>query len=259
MAEVIVFDSDGVLLDSAPEGIVVAANVLKETGPDNRIMTLDHALREFPGADRAITDYRPFLQKGFEYLTLCGYLHRNRPIVQDRAQFLEAVGEFEQQLGKSRYALLVDLFYSTREAMQRETPLEFSQLFLPYEHVSEIWKSAHDHAEVYVSSQKPQTFDQLNAHGINIEPGRIYHMNNPPESTKVDHIRLISTRTGVGVDQFVMINDSVPEIQEMHEALPDVKLICASWGYNTAAQRDLAVQLGAKVLNREELMEMLRS
>lgn len=247
---------DGVLTNSAILGGIEAVNALRGTEPSNRILSLEATELAYPGFEKAINQYRPFLVHGHEFLAICAHFRETSPNVESREQFETEVAKYRDKVGDSEYNQFCLAFTDVRSCLPYEHSQEIINLLIVYIGIRNIINAAKENGPVYVSSSNQMAQKRLKMLGFDINEENIFTKATHGKK-KADHLREIAEREGVGLEDITMIEDSLPEVIRLHDL--GVNLVMAPWGYNTEKQQEAAARLGATVLDQENLLELIRS
>ena len=253
---VYVFDMDGVLTNSAILGGIEAVNALCDSKPGNRILSVAAAESAYPGFEKTIDRYRPFLVYGPEFIPICTHFRETSPIVENREQFEAEIAKYKNKIGNTEYESLWNAFSDVRSSLPSEHPNEVIGLLIVYKNLRDIVNAAKGLGPVYVSSSNQMARKRLEMLGLGFDQENIFTKATHGK-TKEEHLNEIARREGVSLTEIIMVEDNLSEIYKLHHL--GVNLVMAPWGYNTKNQQEEASRLGAIVLNQESLLERIRS
>ena len=241
----ILFDFDGVLIDSLDEVAITSYNAALEENLTE--------LKQLPG----------------NYLQL---FRANRHHVQPAGDFLVfAFWCFEQSEGEHNNLLALNefnqlLLKETRTTGER-TELFFKARARFIENELEKWLALHntmrpisDHLEEFgqsliLTNKNRHATEQLcHFFGLPFSSENIY--TGDKGSTKIENFRRIQQR--FPGEQFVFIDDSIKNLVEISKAFPDRKLLRvlhASWGYLGPADAEHAKSLGISSINQTDFIK----
>jgi phosphoglycolate phosphatase-like HAD superfamily hydrolase len=224
-------DFDGVLCDSAVETGVAGWKAAIQLWAD------------MPATDippRAMTDqfrqFRPQLETGYETIIFMRLLHEGMALESLMANF-----EHEKQLFLTRYNLdpddLKQLFGQTRDHWINQDEQQWVNLNPLFSGVAEKLKRLENQSPWYIVTTKQERFVKqiLEANQITLPVERIFGLDrNASKETILTELLQTHQHT-----QLFFVEDRLPTLLKVanNPQLKSIKLMLASWGYNTALER----------------------
>jgi len=245
-----IFDFDGVLIDSAKEACVSAYNAVHET-----------EIRDFADLPGPLTGL--FFKNIFHFYnpytlySLVAWCSENYETNSDKIMTRD---EFKAYLEVSNLdpKVISPYFYSVRKKFMLSFPEEWVKMNTPF---MPLWNA--------LQSSKPETIIILTAknksavlklshnYGLMIPEENIYAGDN--NTTKVENFRLIQER--FPNEEFEFIDDHLVNLKALDSVFnlkeKQVNLILCNWGYGDPEDLVKAKELGYEVLAQEEVIERI--
>jgi FMN phosphatase YigB (HAD superfamily) len=248
----ILFDFDGVLVDSLNEVALTAYNAA--TG------SLLTSLSEIPGAPVALFKRNRFhVQQIGDAITLMNWCI-------DRHQFesIETLSMEEYRtIASGDTATLnarTNLIYETRKRFIERDEKRWLSLHQPYQPLWNELVKGHDCVYVILTNKNHDATLRLCRHfGLDINTNDIY--SGDRGTTKVENMQQIQTR--FGIEHVSFIDDSVKNLKdldlEFNQEEKILSLILADWGYTGPDDARIAREFGYPVFNQTDLILLMGS
>ena len=243
----IVFDFDGVVCDSNDECQVVSWNAWREINGEPGDVT---DVQEFTAAELSrFRSLRGYVRGAAEYYVV----HRSAAEgidIGSQRQFEQLSVEWAE--GLAGYKMV---FYAARERLRGTNPEAWLSLHRMYPQVVEVVAGAHRRGCLYVATlkDKESVLRLLKSQGIELAEDRVYDQAEIHD--KLDALRRIAEREGVGLARLTFIDDNVFHLLPPLEA--GVACYLAEWGYHTAEHLDVASRYGLPRVGLDQLHMLL--
>lgn len=234
----IVFDFDGVIVDSLEECYLVAVKTYNSLGGNIKLSKKSKLLYK---------KYRPYLRITEDHIPALKMIERGV----FRKDFMKKFRKrFKEEVE------FVKRFYEIRKELQKENIRKWIRYHKPFPNVIDIIKRNERDWNIFISSTKDKEsiFKILRALGIKIPIRKIF--SREFSNNKVDHIKAISKIEKISEDKILFIDD-VLENLEMVKKKTKAKVALASWGYTTKEHIKFAKKSGIEILSLNNLEEKL--
>ena len=246
----LIFDFDGVLINSLDEVTLTAYNAV--TG------TQVTSLTELPTALVGLFQHNRFhvqaIGDAILLMTWCLNNYRNQS-----EQILNS-HEYENIISDAK-ASITDrtlLIYETRSQFIANEPECWLALHQPYQ---PLWGELVQRPEyvfiILTNKNRDATLRLCQHFGLNIQATDVYSGDHG--TSKVENMRQIQKR--FAVQPFYFIDDSVKNLRELENSLnvgnKMIRLLLASWGYTGPWDEKIARQYGYPVINQNDLIVLL--
>ena len=234
MQPLVVLDFDGVICDSAPENAATAWHVCQFLWPE-----------DFPSgavpesAIRRFCAVRPYMETGYQAILMTRLMQENAP----EEQYTDGLADWQPRnlarLGLTKPELQ-KLFGAERDRwIAADLPgwLSYNRY---YDGAAQVLRSLRERARVMILTTKERRFVQqlMRREGIDFPAEDIYglHQIVNKETTLAQFV------AGGEYRPVTFVEDRLATLTRMFddERLAAIRLAFATWGYTTAAQRDLA-------------------
>ncbi|MEM5868876.1 MAG: NUDIX domain-containing protein [Candidatus Aenigmatarchaeota archaeon] len=231
----IVFDFDGVIVDSLDECFLVSVRAYNEIGGNIKFSKKAKLLYK---------RYRPYLRVTEDHVAALkmienGVFDKNY-IKNSRTKFKKEKKEF------------VKKFYEIRREIQKEDIEKWISLHRPFENVVEFIKRNERMANIFISSTKDKNSIIKILKSLNIKIPKTKIFSREFSNDKSKHLKAISKIARIPERRIIFIDD-VLENLEMIKRKSNAKLALASWGYVTKENIRIAKNMGIKILHLEKL------
>lgn len=235
----VVFDFDGVVVDSIDECFLVAVSAYNKMGGKIKLTRESKNLyKKYRAYLRITEDHVPALkmiEKG---------IFKKDYIKNSRNKFNKEKKEF------------VKNFYETRRELQKNDIKKWISLHKPFEEVINLIKRNEKKWNIFISSTKDKNSIAkiLQSFGIRISSKRIF--SREFSNDKSEHVKAISKLYKIPESRIIFIDD-VLENLEMIKRKSEAKLALASWGYTTKEHINIAKEKGIKILHLKKIEKEL--
>ncbi len=248
----IIFDFDGVLIDSLDEVALTTYNAATEN--------LFTSLSEIP--DAAVTLFkrnRFHVQQIGDAITLMNWCidrHQSKSTgTLSKAEYQNVVSGATASLNAR-----TNLIYETRKRFIERDKKRWLSLHLPYQPLWNKLIKGDECVFVILTNKNHDATLRLCRHfGLDIDSTDIYSGDHG--TTKVENMQQIQSRFGIEFVSF--IDDSVKNLKELdHEFNQEKKmlsLLLADWGYTGPDDTRIAQELGYPVFNQTDLILLMES
>lgn len=235
MADVVCFDFDGVICDSAPETALVAWRAGEAFWPGRMG-------EPPPDLAERFARVRPALHTGFEAIPLLRLAfdgeHDEATILRDFPALRDA---FMAREGLTTEAL-AEAFGTARDRLIAEDPGEWQRVNRFYPGMAALLQAAVARGPVFIITTKGERFVPLllEPNGVSLPPERIYGLERAQPKPAI--LRGLLEHPDCRGRTMHFIEDRYDTLQQViaEPALGAVRLYLADWGYNTAPQREEA-------------------
>ena len=245
-----IFDFDGVLIDSLNEVALTAYNAA--TG------SLFASLSEIPANPVASFKRNRFhVQQIGDAITLMNWCIDNH-------QF-----DSTDVLSKDEYRTIItgdsdslnartNLLFETRNRLIERGEDQWLSLNQPYQPLWNELIRRHDQANVILTNKNHDATLRLCRHfGFNVNPKDIYSGDHG--TTKVENMYQIQTR--FGGEDFAFIDDSIKNLEELelefNQEKETLSLVLADWGYTGPDDAEFARESGYLVFDQSDLIQRI--
>jgi len=236
--KVIALDFDGVIADTENECYIISIPAFRRMGEE--IEDNNRVRSEFRKA-------RPYVKHADCYYTVL-------KILQDPKANFDTItfSEFAKMRDKNkeRGKEFHKLFYEERAKLQQNMD-KWVELNPPYAGIPKIINMLMKSFHVVIVSAKDKNATKLllDSYGLHIEDENI--LAKEFSMDKKYQMRFISDKFHVPFYKIIFVEDNLEQLLNVKEL--GVKLVLASWGYNTEDQRKEAEKLGISVAMPESL------
>ncbi len=225
-----VLDFDGVICDSVIEtgisGWKAAAHIW------------DDMPAAFPGQDlhNRFRCLRPFLETGYEAILIIRLLYSGEKVDAIMADYADKT---QSLLASSKLDInyLKQLFGKTRDQWIEDALDDWISMNPLFDGVAEKLNNLGKHSTWYIVTTKQERFVKkiLDTHNIHIPDDRLFGLEH--NMSKED--MLINIMEKHPQDQLILVEDRLPTLWDVanNPKLQEVKLLLASWGYNTLEEK----------------------
>ena len=245
-----IFDFDGVLIDSLNEVALTAYNAA--TG------SLFTALSEIPDAPVALFKRNRFhVQQIGDAITLVNWCIDNHQF--DSTEVLSKDEYRTVTTGDSdSLNARTNLFFETRKRLIDRGEDRWLSLNQPYQPLWNELIKRHNHTYVILTNKNHDATLRLCRHfGLNVDPKDIY--SGDRGTTKVENMHQIQTR--FHSEEFSFIDDSVKNLRdldlEFNQGKKTLSLVLADWGYKGPDDARFARESGYMVFDQSDLIQRI--
>lgn len=236
--DVICFDFDGVVCDSAPETALSAWKGCRELWPEGPEFS--------PDLQERFCRLRPVMHTGFEAIPLMRLLETDA--ADEAALFADFPAQRDALIQSEglETARLQAIFGGMRDAMIAQHRDEWLRWNRFYPGMADLLAAALGRHETYIVTTKQERFVTLLLEhaGVSMPTDRIFGLER--RRAKPEVLLELSADEGRRGRTFHFIEDRVDTLHDVMATagLEAVRLYLADWGYNTPAQRDGAARTG---------------
>jgi FMN phosphatase YigB (HAD superfamily) len=246
----LIFDYDGVLLNSVDEMAVTAYNAVSGG--------LATSLEELPGNAAGLFKTNRFhVQPAGDAITLMRWCvdHADRP-----ADYRLKADEY-RVLRDSAVAPVVERtahFFATRRRFVDFEVHRWRSLNSVYQPIWDtLRKKGAERVIILTNKNREATLNLCHHFDLSVKPENVYSGDHG--TTKTDNLKQIQRRFGRMEHTF--LDDSIANLRELDEAFngesPMLTLLLASWGYTGPDDEDIALKFGYASVTQGEVIERL--
>ncbi len=242
MIKLVVFDFDGVIIDSAHECFVVCQEIVKRLG----WKSIDKLEKQFLEA-------RSFVLAAED----CYYIVRsfNDNLNIDFSNLTQE--EFEKLKLKLNgdFQGFVKLFYEIRYDMQKKDIENWLKLHRLYPGVKEAFSDISKKYKIAIATTKDKksALDLLKANGLYIKENQI--TGRELAHDKLTQLKILSKNLNIKPEEIFFIEDMLQNLKPCLDI--GCKGALVSWGYSNKAQQEEAKKLGIFVLKPQDLIKQI--
>ncbi|MBU5678862.1 MAG: NUDIX domain-containing protein [Candidatus Aenigmatarchaeota archaeon] len=231
----VVFDFDGVIVDSLDECFLVSVRAYNELGGNIKLSNKAKLLYK---------KYRPYLRITEDHLPALKMIENG---IFDKDYIKNSRKKFEKK--KKEF---VKRFYEIRKEIRKEDIKKWISLHKPFENVVKLIKRNYKRWNIFISSTKDKNsiVKILRSLGIKIPENKIFSREFSNDKSK--HVKMISRISKIPEEKIIFIDD-VLENLKMIKRKSNARLALASWGYTTKEHEKIAKEMKIKVLQLEKL------
>jgi len=246
---VIIFDFDGVLIDSVSETCITAYNAA--TGE------LKTSAKELPeGYLEVFLNNRYHVQPAGDFLPFtkwCIENRKNSSLTLSRSEFQKIVATNSDKSLTDR----TELFFEARERFVQQDPQYWVSLHRPYEPLWSRLQNSDPTSIVLLTNKNKNAVIKITSHfGVKLAAENIY--SGDKGVTKIQNLRSITER--FATSPYAFLDDSYYNLIELKNSTPDnVPFLwyLATWGYVGPNDANLALAEGITPLTQDELIKHL--
>jgi FMN phosphatase YigB (HAD superfamily) len=248
----LIFDYDGVLLDSVREIAVTAYNMLKGTIVTRLDQLPQNALERF-------LRNRFHVQPIGDAPVLMNYCLEIGEVESDKLMSPEEYDEILKAVNEP-VAARTTRFFETRNLFIAKDLKAWTELNAPVQPLWQIMIEKPTENLVLLTNKNREATISLSKHfGLRINNDNIYSGDHG--TTKIDNMTQIMQRFGMPIYEF--IDDSVKNLREIDEHFnkkeKTISLIFATWGYTGPDDARMAKDFGYQVVTIDEFTEKLKT
>ncbi len=242
--KVIALDFDGIISDTENECYIICIPAFRRMG---------EVIDDNPYVRSEFRKARPYVKHADCYYTVL-------KILQDPKASFDTISFSEfakiRNKNKERGKEFHKLFYEERAKLQQNMN-EWLKLNPSYSSIPKIIKNLMNmfHIVIVSAKDKKATKLLLESYGLHIGDENI--LAKEFSMDKRDQMRFISDKFHVAFDKIIFVEDNLEQLLTVKEL--GVKLILASWGYNTEEQKKETKKLGISVATIENFERIVRS
>jgi len=248
VVKVWVLDFDGVICDSTDECMMVSWNAYAEVKGERKKR---YKISEFTDEERRLfRKYRPFVKTAEQYLIIEENFNAGRFTI-DPSLFLSS-----EVRGKG-FEDFSEVFYRERADLVEKDPISWLMLNKIDKRIANTISLLDMDERVYIATLKDGGSVRriLEGNGIFIGSSRIY--DNSVISNKLDALRDITSRTGLGREAVFLIDDNMEHLVSSYRA--GYQTFLALWYTEMETFARLAKEMGIAVLDSvEEFVDVAR-
>lgn len=244
MSTMPVFDFDGVLFDSNPETCVSAYNTI--TGE------LAKSYGELPDEYIELFNLnRSRAKNAGDMCSLAKWALANL----DFEKRILARDEFQQLVLSPNTEDLGPAFFSKRNDFLNADRDSWLSLMSPYDKLFQYLISAKASPLIVTYKNREAVLELCNHFGLHLDNEKLF--TGDGSTSKITNFNEL--RRKFPAENYVFIDDAVKNLVQLNEGLDfKVDYVYASWGYGARDDEEYAVELGFKVMDEEQVIEMLK-
>lgn len=226
--KVIIFDKDGVLIDSVEEVFNIAS--------------ITYGLKENPKNLEKFKQLFPFVRDADDVYAVIKMIEENKNI-------------FSENYNKKEAMKFRTKFYETRDYLIRHSFDEWITMIKPFKFSINALNELSKNYEISISttSDLKSTEEECSKFNINVKKENMY--TNQISTNKIEHFKLILKKTGVNFSDMFFIDNN---IEQLKFAKPlGIKVALARWGSNELQNKE-ANALNIDVLEKDNILEQIR-
>ena len=240
--KLIVFDFDGVIVDSVHEAYIVCLKAFERMGGK---------LNESPSLEENFLKARAFVIAAEDFFCILKTIENEGTNFNqvDQEKFDELKEKYKE--GEKEFA---KHFYDVRKELQEKDFEQWCQLYSAFPQAEEIKKIAKKHKTIIgTSKDRNSTFLLLQRMGFDYKKGDITGREMGIEKT--EQIQKVREKFSLKPEEILFIEDmfeSVYKVQQM-----GVKSALVSWGYSNEKQKEEAKKLGITIIKELDVEEQI--
>ena len=258
-ADILALDFDGVICDSAGECLFSAHAALMLAKDERTAAGLEDIPLEWR---ERFYQMRPFIRDGKDYLMILYFLDKEVPIVSqddfDR-ESRERRDEVCKLTGVADEAGLEDYFQTTRREVRAKDEAAWLDLNPLYPQMLEGFAARQGNFDsVFVTTSKPSdaALRILRHNRVDIPESQVFGNDRVKKTVaKNGHMVKVSEVTGTPLVRIHFLDDQVSHLKPAMEL--GVQCYLAVWGYNTAEQKQQSREIGAAMLDEDQVVEWM--
>jgi len=149
-------------------------------------------------------------------------------------------------------------FFEKRKVVMAKDPVAWAETNKPYQPIWSALQKAGAHRVVILTNKNIQAVLELARYfGLNLEQKNIY--TGDDGTTKIENLQAIHTR--FKKDRYLFVDDSLGNLKELEHEFSSapfrLELALGAWGYLGPDDRNTAVNIGYRVLEQQDLIDLL--
>jgi len=244
--KVIVFDFDGVIVDSVCESFLISIDVYNEMGGN---------LEKSKKNEETYKKARHFVKHDECNYTLFRMIEKNPDIDFDNVM----QEEFDAAKGRDSQKAVVFAakFREHRDKMRQEDLDGWISIHAPYSGVPEAINEISKSHKIFLATARDKRSAELilAKYGIDIKPENI--ISRDVSTNKGIQLKFICKNFGVEMNNIVFIEDMYEQLKPLKEL--GIIRAMAEWGYSTEEERRNAEKDGIRLVKKGELLNFVRS
>jgi HAD superfamily hydrolase (TIGR01509 family) len=233
MTAMVVFDFDGVLVDTIEECLTMAFTTARRLAGQS----VEPPPREVAESFLA---HRHLVGPPWQYAVLLECIARGE--IPDAAGFALLSSEREVAL-----AGFTDAYFAARTELSADQPRWLSTM-RPYDAALRVFREQHEQGAWILSTRDAASIEKILRHFTGVVPRQLPRAGPRPKwETLVD----VARRTGVPEQRILFIDDHLPHVLPAKQRGISAQL--ASWGYLGPSDLDDAAAAGVRCLSLDEL------
>jgi phosphoglycolate phosphatase-like HAD superfamily hydrolase len=233
----IVFDFDGVVVDSAHECYIVAMKTWELMGRKIAVKNSEKIFR----------DARPFAHFANSFYCVLTLMSQKKKITEE---VIDKILENDDA-----YKEFHKLFYHQREEMKKRDMKKWLKLHTAYPGIVSAIKKLSKKYGVFIASAKDKAsvMNLLESFGLNIDKENI--IAKEFSTNKAEQIKFLSEKHHVPLSNMIFVEDYVNNAFKVKGI--GVKVALVEWGYSTPEQRKRAKEMGMPIIKSGKIAEQL--
>lgn len=247
-------DFDGVIVDSADEGLFTAFCAYKKLNPKTGIFGGNLKLHDFKtiikkykSQYKRFRTYRTYLRTALDYYYILYFI--------DQKINIKNSSEFEKELKKvpADKKKFIEEFYGIRDKLMREYFEEWVKLEHVYPHMTNLFSKLQDNIYISTSNRKSTILKTFSHFGMKIDPLHIF--DNTASLDKKEHIKQIKEIENVDYSDITFVDDQLNHFYNLRHLR--INCILAGWGYINGEQIRKARRIGIKIATTNNLINII--
>lgn len=247
-------DFDGVIVDSADEGLLISFQAYKKINPKTEIFGRNLNLHDFKVIAKRYESqykkfriYRAYLKTALDYYYILCFI--------DKKINIKNSSEFEKKSRKvsADKKKFIKEFYGTRKKFIKEDFEEWIKLEPVYPHMSNLFSKLQDNIYISTSNRKSTILKTFKHFGMKINPEHI--LDNTLSLDKKVHIKRIKKIENVNYSDIVFVDDQLNHFLNLKPL--GINCILAGWGYINGEQIRKARRMGIKIATPNNFINVI--
>ena len=251
---ILVMDFDGVIVDSADEGLLTGFGAYKSFSPKTKLfggnLNLDSfkvRINKYRMQYKEYRYYRIFLRTSLDYYYILYFIDK-KIAIKNSSDFAEKSKKVP--IDKNKF---VRKFYSTRNGLMRDDFQEWAKLEPVYHHMKKLISSAQGSFYISTSNRRSTILKTFRHFGIKINPMHVF--DNMSGLDKRKHIAKIRKIENVNYSDITFVDDQLSHFLNVRNL--GVNCVLAGWGYVNSEQIKKARRIGIKIANPQNFIGMI--
>lgn len=251
---VLVMDFDGVIVDSADEGLFTGFSAYKSFNPKTKLfggnLNLDNfkvRMNKYRTQCKKYKDYRTFLRTALDYYYILHFIDK-KIAIKNSSDFAESSKKVPVDKNK-----FVRKFYSTRSRLMRDDFQKWVKLEPIYLHMTKVFSELRNDVYVSTSNRKNAVLKTFRHFGMRIDSKHIF--DNAFGLEKRKHIEKIRKIENADYSDMTFVDDQLGHLLNVKSL--GVNCVLAGWGYVNEEQLKSARIMGIKVATPHNFVKIL--
>lgn len=231
----VVFDFDGVIVDSVNECYIVATNAWKLMGRKNIIN------------ERIFRQARPYAHFADNFYAVLTLISQDKKVTEKAIEKILAADD--------RYKEFHKIFFQERERMKKQGMEEWLKLHSAYPGIVDAIKELSAKYNIFIASAKDKLsiMHLLQSFGLDIDEAHI--ISKEFTTNKAEQLKHLSAKTKIPIEKMLFIEDYLDNALLVRTT--GAKIALVSWGYSTLEQLEKAKKEGVPIIKPLKIAEQI--